>query len=279
METPANVLYSKIILLKSLVYILSLLSILYYLNESISPSSTKNNFKFEKLDIDIKTFNYPKASLRNINKINEEDYTIEKFKQEAEQKLIKIKNEEIKMQQIRDEHKQLEINRDLLTNILKKQNSHTINLIDFENNTLIYVYALNKMNTRHGRNYTIIGSLSDELNEEVKLFQFWSNSYINSQIKFDKFKKIDFGDILAYGSISGYPLLTSVKKYNYTSKNNNQSAFIQIHGINYDIQEDVIEKIQALNKLEILLANINTRSCKKNRSKCQYKRYNTYYRV
>ena len=262
METPANVLYSKIILLKSLVYILSLLSILYYLNESISPSSTKNNFKFEKLDIDIKTFNYPKASLRNINKINEEDYTIEKFKQEAEQKLIKIKNEEIKMQQIRDEHKQLEINRDLLTNILKNQNSHTINLIEFEKNTLINVYALKKINTRYGRKNTIIGSLSDELNEEVNLFQFWSNSYINSQIKFDKFKKIDFGDILAYGSNSGYPLLTLVKKYNYTSKNKNQSAFIQIYGINYDIHEDEIEIIQALNNLEILLANINTRSCK-----------------
>ena len=75
-------------------------------------------------------------------------------------------------------------------------------------------------------------------------------------------KKIDFGDILAYGSISGYPILTLVKKYNFTSKNNNQPAFIQIYGINYDIQEDEIENIQALNKLKILLANINTRSCK-----------------
>ena len=46
------------------------------------------------------------------------------------------------MQQIRDEHKQLEINRDLLTNILKNQNSLTINTTEFEKNTLIYVYAL-----------------------------------------------------------------------------------------------------------------------------------------
>ena len=166
------------------------------------------------------------------------------------------------MQQIRDEHKQLEINRDLLTNILKNQNSHTINLTELENGTLIYVYALKKINTCHGRNYTIIGSLSDELNEQTKLFQFWSNSYINSQIKFDKFKQIDFGNILAYGSISGFPLLTLVKKYNFTSKSNHLSASIQIYGINYDIQEDEIENIQALNKLEILLANINTRSCK-----------------
>ena len=152
------------------------------------------------------------------------------------------------MQQIRDEHKQLENNRNLLGNILKNQNSHTISLTEFENNTLIYVYALKQINTRYGWNYTIIGSISDELNVEVKLFQFWSNSYINSQIKFEKFKKIDFGDLLAYGSISGYPLLTLVKKYNFTSKNNNQPAFIQLYGLNYDIQEDEIENIQALNK-------------------------------
>ena len=63
---------------------------------SISLSSTKNNSKFKKLDIDIKSFNYPKASLRNINKLNKEDFTIEKFKQKAEQKLIKIRNEEKK---------------------------------------------------------------------------------------------------------------------------------------------------------------------------------------
>ena len=180
--------------------------------KSISLSSTKNNTKFKKLDIDNKTFNYPKASLRKINELNKEDYTIEKFKEEAERNLINIKNEEIKMQQIREEYKQLEINRDLLTNILKNQNSHTVNVTEFENNTLIYVYAPKEINTRYGRNYTIIGSISDELDEEVKLFQFWSNSYINSQIKFDNFKKIDFGDILAYGSISGYPLLTLVKK-------------------------------------------------------------------
>ena len=166
------------------------------------------------------------------------------------------------MQQIRDEHEQLEINRDLLTNILKNRNSHTINLTEFENNTLIYVYALKQINTRYGRNYAITGSLSDELNEHIELFQFWSNSYINSQIKFDKFKKRDFGDILAFGSISGYPLLTLVRKYNFTSKSNHLSASLQIYGINYDNQQDEIEEIQALNKLEILLANINTKSCK-----------------
>ena len=166
------------------------------------------------------------------------------------------------MQQIRDEHKQLEINRDLSGNILKNQKSHTINLTEFENNTLISVYALKQIKTRYGMNYTIIGSISDELHNEVKLFQFWSNSYINSQTKFDKFNKIDFGDTLAYGSISGYPIITLIKKNNFTSKSNHLSAYLQIYGINYDNQGDEMENTQALNKLQILLANINTKCCK-----------------
>ena len=60
--------------------------------KSISLSSTKNNIKFKKLNIDIKNINYPQISLRNINKLKKEDYTIEKFKQESEQNLINIKN-------------------------------------------------------------------------------------------------------------------------------------------------------------------------------------------
>ena len=110
--------------------------------------------------------------MRNINILYKENYTIEKFKQEAEQKLNNIREDENKMQQIRDEHRKHEINRDILSNILKNQNSHTFDLTELENNTLIYVYAMKKINTRYGRNYTIIGSLSDELNEHIKLFQF-----------------------------------------------------------------------------------------------------------
>ena len=107
-----------------------------------------------------------------------------------------------------------------------------MNLTEFENNTLIYIYALKQINTRYGMNYTFIGSVSDDLNEEVKLFQFRSNSYTISQIKFDKFNKIEFGNILAYGSISGYPIFTLIKKCNFTSKSNNLSAYLQIYGIN-----------------------------------------------
>ena len=56
--------------------------------------------------------------------------------------------------------------------------------------------------------------------------------------------------------------MTLIRKYSFTSKNNHLSAFFQKYGINYDVQENGVEKIQSLNKLEILLANINTRLCK-----------------
>ena len=60
------------------------------------------------------------------------------------EQLEKIKNDEIKMQNFRDDQRQLEINRHMLTNILKNQTSHTINLTELENNTSIYIYALKK---------------------------------------------------------------------------------------------------------------------------------------
>ena len=108
-----------------------------------------------------------------------------------------MKNEENKMQQIREEHKQLENDRDIPRNIFKNQNSHTINITEFGKNTPIYVYALKQLNTQYWLSYTNIGSLSDELNEQANLFPFWSNSYLNSQIKIDKFSKIEVGKKLA----------------------------------------------------------------------------------
>ena len=83
------------------------------------------------------------------------------------------------MQQIREEHKKLETKRDILTNILKKQNSCNIKLTEFENFILIYVDAIIQIITRNGLIYTKIGSLSYEINEQTKLFQFWSNSHLN----------------------------------------------------------------------------------------------------
>ena len=144
---------------------------------------------------------------------------------------------------------------------LKNCKSRTINLTEVENYTLIYVYASKQKNTRCGLNYTIIGSLSDELNEQTTLFQFWSNSYINSQIKFDNFNEIEFGNLSAYGLTFGYPLLPLIRKHNFTSRSSHLSSSLQIYSINFDNQQNGIYESQTLNKLEILLAKINTKTC------------------
>ena len=64
------------------------------------------------------------------------------------------------------------------------------------------------MNARYGLNYTNNASVSDEFNEQTEVFHFWFYSCLNSQIRNDKFNKIEFGDKIAYRSISGYPIFS-----------------------------------------------------------------------
>ena len=99
------------------------------------------------------------------------------------------------------------------------------------------------------------------MNEDTELFQFWSNSYLNSQINFGKFNKIEFKNIIAYGSITGSPILTLIKKYNYTSQSNHECAHLTILGTIYNLNETNIIA-ESNNKLENLLAHINIKNCK-----------------
>ena len=57
---------------------------------------------------------------------------------------------------------------------------------------------------------TTIASGSGHLNKKVELFQFWAMSYLNSQNKYEKVIKIEFGNISAFGSILGRPFLTRI---------------------------------------------------------------------
>ena len=54
-------------------------------------------------------------------------------------------------------------------------------------------------------NCTIKASVSDELNEEIELSHFWSNSYLSSQINLEKFNEIEFKNVSAYEFVSVYP--------------------------------------------------------------------------
>ena len=90
-------------------------------NKSIALSLlSKTILNLRNLKLVSFSIKYPKSSLLSMNKLNKDDYSIQKNRQEAEQKFLNFKMEEVTMQQIREEHKQLEINRDILTKKLKE---------------------------------------------------------------------------------------------------------------------------------------------------------------
>ena len=123
-------------------------------------------------------------------------------------------------------------------------------MTEFENTNLIYVYVLKQTNTRHGLNFTFKASISDVLNEEIEIIELRSNSYLSSQSRFHRFEKIEFTILSAHGSFVGCHVLAPIKEYNFTSKGNRLSTFLQTHGINSDFQEEGIELVQTLSKLD-----------------------------
>ena len=74
---------------------------------------------------------------------------------------------------------------------------------DISENKEIFIYGFKHVKTEKIDNYTLIGCESDELFENDKLFNFWSNKYINNEIE-----KRDF-------QITGWPFMTLVKRNNF----------------------------------------------------------------
>ena len=74
---------------------------------------------------------------------------------------------------------------------------------DISENNEIFVYGIKQVKTDKIDNYILIGCESDELYENDKLFNFWSNKYINNEIEKRNFQ------------ISGWPFITLVKRNNF----------------------------------------------------------------
>ena len=74
---------------------------------------------------------------------------------------------------------------------------------DIPENKEIFIYSFKHVKTDKTDNYILIGSESDELYENDKLFNFWSNKYINKEIENRNFK------------ITGWPFMTLVKRNNF----------------------------------------------------------------
>ena len=74
---------------------------------------------------------------------------------------------------------------------------------DNSENKEIFIYGFKHVKTDKIDNYILIGCESDELFENDKLFNFWSNKFINEKVQKRKFK------------ITGWPFLTLVKRNNF----------------------------------------------------------------
>ena len=74
---------------------------------------------------------------------------------------------------------------------------------DTPENKEIFIYEFEHIKTDKIDNYILIGCESDELHENDKLFNFWSNKIINEEIKMRIFQ------------ITGWYFMTLVKRTNF----------------------------------------------------------------
>ena len=74
---------------------------------------------------------------------------------------------------------------------------------DIAENKEMFVYGYKYIKTDKIDNYILIGCKSDELFENNKLFNFWSNKFINEEVQKRKFK------------ITGWPFMTLAKRNNF----------------------------------------------------------------
>ena len=74
---------------------------------------------------------------------------------------------------------------------------------DIPENKEIFIHSFKHVKTDKVDNFILIGCESDELFENDKLFNFWSNKFINYEIENRKFK------------LTGWLFMTSVKRNNF----------------------------------------------------------------
>ena len=74
---------------------------------------------------------------------------------------------------------------------------------DIPENKEIFIYSFEPVQTDKVDNYILIASESDELHENDKLFNIWSNKLINKEIENRNFK------------LTGWPFMTLVKRNNF----------------------------------------------------------------
>ena len=119
-----------------------------------------------------------------------------------EPKKNNIDFESAKENLMKEDYKMVEKRRFERINDITEYKSY-IKYEDIPENKEIFIYGFKHVKTDKLDNYILIGCESDELFENDKLFKFWSNKFINTEIE-----KRDF-------QITGWPFMTLVRRNNF----------------------------------------------------------------
>ena len=133
---------------------------------------------------------------------NEQHQTLPHYVGKYEPKQNNIDFESAKEILMKEDYKMVEKRRFQRINDIITYKSY-IKYEDISENKEIFIYGFKHVKTEKIDNYILIGCESDELFENDKLFNFWSNKYINNEIE-----KRDF-------QITGWPFMTLVKRNNF----------------------------------------------------------------
>ena len=103
---------------------------------------------------------------------------------------------------MKEDYKMVEQRRIERINVMITYKSY-IKYEDIPENKEIFVYGYKHIKTDKIDNYILIGCETDELYENIELFNFWSNKFINEEVQKRKFNK------------TGWPFMTLVKRNNF----------------------------------------------------------------
>ena len=124
------------------------------------------------------------------------------YKGKYEAKQINIDFESAKNILMKEDYKLIEKRRFERINDMISFKSY-IKYEDVSKNKEIFIYGFKHVKTDKVDNYILIGCDSDELFENDKLFNFWSNKFIKNEIEKRNFQ------------ITGWPFMTLVKRNNF----------------------------------------------------------------
>ncbi len=191
--------------------------------------------------IQLPSLDYPnnKNTLRTINRTVREESNdtnfrvVHKDKIESVMELNATIEKKVKVAQYE------EMVRTKLYDRLEAYRTYAKKFLEYPDGTLVYCYAFKILETQYGPAVLLACSEDSSITERTKLHMVWGVSNVaKSLIANEKmFKKINVGYTVAYGSISGEPIITLQKTGTYHNNSRNLCASVKIVGQNESASE------------------------------------------